>query len=66
MLKNHFSDYASEYDTFTYTFASQADPYLESCVKIAKKLKKEGTISYKSIEICTPETGERFILIYLK
>lgn len=66
MLKNHFRDYASEYDTFTYTFASKADPYLESCVKIAEKLKKAGTISYKSIEICTPETGERFILIYLK
>lgn len=66
MLENHFEDYASEYDTFTYTFASKADPYLESCVEIAKKLKKEGTISYKSIEICTPETGERFILIYLK
>lgn len=66
ILKNNFSAYASDYDTFTYTFSSKTDSYMEYCVKIAEKLKKAGTISYKSIEICTPETGERFILIYLK
>lgn len=66
ILKNNFSDYASDYDTFTYTFPSKIESYMKSCVAMAEKLKKAGTISYKSIEICTPETGERFILIYLK
>lgn len=53
-------------DTVTLTFASKVDSYVESCYKKIQQLKKDGTIDYKSVEICTPETGERFILIYLK
>lgn len=53
-------------DTVTLTFASKVDYYVESCYKKIQQLKKDGTIDYKSVEICTPETGERFILIYLK